>query len=489
LVRRVGKARHRFLALEGRCLRRLELRFGSGEFRRGSKGALSHHQSAPSGATASPKGQEDLKVPKYTGALRRLERSTRSLETDRNRYGYWIAIGQRQVVMYSVGMHEGLGAKPDHDLRFCGNDVRRMEALRELTDGLKYCASKERVLPNDETVIDRIVNEGAEALSFDERRALVDSLAASEVLPALRNLHRTRESFKLMLAVIRRMYALEARIGVADIEWFIQVALEVTDWTIQYEGDTAGYAVSAEIADVLADEAAAEMKRRLEAYEFGRMRSLLAVKYEPKNHHAPEGRTVSQLVAALSPGGVEAALKPLPETEVNWYTLVCIANRLTNGLLRSKDENGNVPNLDLAHMNDGFSDGAVREFDLEVGARPGWIDAGWNGGEGWYAFRQRDVSRLEWISYSSGSRLVATKQAKNKWNLVFVPSCSQPMYRGYYYQIWENPEGVENLRYQEQCREGREQAPQRTKKQKAVSPSGPTLGDILKAQMEEANSK
>jgi hypothetical protein len=392
-------------------------------------------------------------VPKYTGALRRLERSVRKLETSRSHYGYWIAFGQRQVVFHSVGLHEGVGARPYHDLRFCGNDDRRMEALRELTDGLQYCASKERTCPEDETVVDRIVNEGAEKLSFDERRALVDGLGVSDVLSALQNLHRTGESYKLMLSVIRRMHALEVRIDVVDIEWFIQVAIEVADWTIQYEGDTAGYAVSAEIASVLIDEAAAEMKRRLEAHGFDYMRSLLAVEYEPKNHQAPGEKTVSQLVAALSPGGVEEVMKPSPAKKVSWYTLVCIANQLTSGLLDGKDEHGNVPNLDRAHMNDGFSDGAVRKFDLEQhdahDARPGWIDAGWGGGEGWHAFRQCDVSRLEWISCSSGSRLVATKQAKNEWRLVFVPSASKPTYRGYYYTIWEHPEGVDNLRYGE----------------------------------------
>ncbi len=101
-----------------------------------------------------------------------------------------------------------------------------------------------------------------------------------------------------------------------------------------------------------------------------------------------------------------------------------------------------VVDIRQAHMSE-FHQGPVREFLLEDGRKGHWRDAGWDN-QGWHAFDEEDVQMLYWESGTSGSGLQATK-IDGKWMLCFIPSKENPSYRGVYYDMYKNPDSVENV--------------------------------------------
>ena len=67
----------------------------------------------------------------------------------------------------------------------------------------------------------------------------------------------------------------------------------------------------------------------------------------------------------------------------------------------------------------------------------------------WDSLGAEGTSFMYFSSYSSGNELFAKKQKDNSWNLEYVPDENNPNYRGYYFEMWENPEKVAPLNIEE----------------------------------------
>ncbi len=132
------------------------------------------------------------------------------------------------------------------------------------------------------------------------------------------------------------------------------------------------------------------------------------------------------------------SITSFPAKVVRWEVVRNIANSLTNQLVYL----GDGVDVAQAHMSH-FNQGPRREFTLEEGRQSKWRQAGDMGG--WNAFDEADVSRLYWESLTSGNALEATKAESGKWELRYVPSPSDPTYRGSYYDLYESPESVRNV--------------------------------------------
>jgi len=124
-----------------------------------------------------------------------------------------------------------------------------------------------------------------------------------------------------------------------------------------------------------------------------------------------------------------AAKKP---KEVRWEVVRNIANRMTNQLYLGGPE----VDIEQAHMSTDSYGG--RNWTLEEGRQGDWRN-------GWWAFDEEDVSRLELTSAKSGSGIEATKKSPGVWTIRFIPSPTNPGYKGCYWGMFEDPQGVKNI--------------------------------------------
>jgi hypothetical protein len=123
---------------------------------------------------------------------------------------------------------------------------------------------------------------------------------------------------------------------------------------------------------------------------------------------------------------------------VSWDVVRNIANRLTNQLYM-----GDGVDISEAHMSC-FTQGPSRNWKLEE-SRTGNFRSSEGSLDGWMAFCEEDVSQLLWESLTSGNKLEAVKIGPNKWELTYIPSLTDPNYRGCYFGIFEDPESMENI--------------------------------------------
>lgn len=122
--------------------------------------------------------------------------------------------------------------------------------------------------------------------------------------------------------------------------------------------------------------------------------------------------------------------------EVDWEVVRNIANVMTNQLYL-----GDGVDIEQAHMATNSIGG--RDWTLEPG-RTGTFRPSW-GGDGWWAFDEEDVCRLELTSATSGSGIEATKKSPGVWTIRFIQSSRDPTYRGGYFGLFAEAEGVKNI--------------------------------------------
>lgn len=128
------------------------------------------------------------------------------------------------------------------------------------------------------------------------------------------------------------------------------------------------------------------------------------------------------------------------EKWVGWEAIRNVANSLTNQLL---DVGGEAVDINKAHISQCFAQGALRRVTLEQDYRGGWVE-GFDGG-GWLAVTEEEISQIYWESLTSGNALEATKESPGTWRLRYIPSESDPDYRGCYFEIFQQPDDVKNI--------------------------------------------
>ncbi len=281
-------------------------------------------------------------------------------------------------------------------------------------------------------IIDRIVNinKGSEYEPYFTRLDMIEEIdpesgMAKEVMRRVTEIKES--SYMLLLAYKQAIKSPERnKVEIADLDWFMKAMLNIAK---EIECESSEYKDSdyKKLNSILTNEAKKEVIDRL----------------HNKDEEDPEvAMTINKLLLVLS-GELKQALKPFQTKIVSWEVVRNIANSLTNQLLYL----GKEVDIEQAHMSD-FFQGPVRKFVLEEGKTGNWRSAEWDG-QGWHAFDEDDVSELYWESLGSqytppGSTIKAIKIKKGEWNICFIPSSKDPTYRGYYFDLYSNPDKVEN---------------------------------------------
>jgi len=362
-------------------------------------------------------------IGKYNGALRRVERVRGGCKPE-----------NVLAILAQVGLASSKYADEYHDAWASYSHSRRAAVKEKMMNLLREKAAGEEV--GDETVVDRIVNEGEKKRASCARLRMIEEInpwTTGLVKEAMRRIVVVEESGLMLVHALR--HAAEApdqnRIEVDDLDWFIPAAIGIAEEVeIQsWGGEEADYD---RLTAILTDEARKEAIRRLfkGQYEYGDC--------QPWLHQDTDPATRAHKLALVLSGELEQALEPFSPKVVSWEVVRNIANSLTNGLYP-----GEGVDINQAHMSS-FDDGPMREFTLEEGRGGDWRDADWDG-QGWYALDEDDVCELYWKSWKSVSGLEAVKERKGKWNIRFIPSQDDPTYRGRYYELYEYPEQVKNF--------------------------------------------
>lgn len=120
---------------------------------------------------------------------------------------------------------------------------------------------------------------------------------------------------------------------------------------------------------------------------------------------------------------------------VSWDDVRRVANALTNQLYIADSPESPIDFEKYAYV--AYESYGGRSVEFEPGAHR--VE-----NEYWYELAEKEVSKITWTSATSGNTLTARKVATGSWELVYAPG-PDPLYRGAYYRMYMNPEGVPEL--------------------------------------------
>ena len=117
---------------------------------------------------------------------------------------------------------------------------------------------------------------------------------------------------------------------------------------------------------------------------------------------------------------------------VTWSDLAALSLALTKDLKRWVE--GRQPEKDVVYMSS-FPGGPYRDWSERPGLLP--LEHTANSVGSWVMFREGAADFLVWESSVSGSRLEVWPSKLGGWELFFVPSRTDPEYRGKYWELFQ----------------------------------------------------